>query len=232
MLTLYSACSDDRKPLSDVAETFAELKTKVSSLPHHMFSPAEIAVIEKLVSDRLDFIWSDAHALSNYLDPRYRGRQLFLLDADGEKDWSMKDAAEQYIKDYHPRIAAGNELVKYRAFMNRQSDRDSHWADDIGKGTTVHQWWESIDAEEFPGIRKLALRLFSLCASSSASERNFSTFSFIHNKLRNRLKEDTVEKLVHVFANCKELKSCGYTARDGDLEARADFADELTVELE
>jgi hAT family C-terminal dimerisation region len=40
-----------------------------------------------------------------------------------------------------------------------------------------------------------------LVASSAASERNFSTFGFIHSKIRNCLKGDAVQKLVYIKTN-------------------------------
>ena len=49
------------------------------------------------------------------------------------------------------------------------------------------------------------MKLFTLCASSAASERNFSSFSFIHTKLRNRLSDEKVVKSVYVYANRKNL---------------------------
>jgi hypothetical protein len=63
------------------------------------------------------------------------------------------------------------------------------------------------DNRKFLTLSRLAKTLFCLVPSSAASERNFSTFSFIHNKLRNRLKSDKVEKLVYVFDNSKSLSS-------------------------
>ncbi|EGZ16398.1 hypothetical protein PHYSODRAFT_506477 [Phytophthora sojae] len=43
--------------------------------------------------------------------------------------------------------------------------------------------------------------MFSLVASSAASERTFSTRSFIHNKLRNALSAPKIEKLLYIKAN-------------------------------
>ena len=37
--------------------------------------------------------------------------------------------------------------------------------------------------------------------STASSERNFSTFGFIHSKLRNQLSTETVRKLVFVKTN-------------------------------
>ena len=46
-----------------------------------------------------------------------------------------------------------------------------------------------------------ATRIFGLLTSSAASERNFSTMGFLHTKLRNRLSQTVVNKLVFVRTN-------------------------------
>ncbi|EGZ29366.1 hypothetical protein PHYSODRAFT_409002, partial [Phytophthora sojae] len=53
----------------------------------------------------------------------------------------------------------------------------------------------------WPTLRELALNVFSLVASRAASERTFSTRSFIHNKLRNALSAPKIEKLLYIKAN-------------------------------
>ena len=47
--------------------------------------------------------------------------------------------------------------------------------------------------------------MFSKSASSAASERNFSTFGFIHSKHRNCLTDESVEKLVFIKTNYNAL---------------------------
>jgi hypothetical protein len=44
-----------------------------------------------------------------------------------------------------------------------------------------------------------------MAASSAASERNFSTFGFIHSKLQNRLGPEKVKKLVYVKTNTLQM---------------------------
>ena len=39
-----------------------------------------------------------------------------------------------------------------------------------------------------------------------ASERNWSTYKFIHSKLRNRLVNDCAEKLVYIYWNIRILR--------------------------
>ena len=44
-------------------------------------------------------------------------------------------------------------------------------------------------------------------SSSSAAERNWSTYDFIHNKKRNRLTEDRARDLVYVHSNLRLLEN-------------------------
>ena len=62
------------------------------------------------------------------------------------------------------------------------------------------EWWLT-DGNDFPDLKKIAIKLFSMAASSAASERNFSTVGFVHSKLRNSLAPQTVEKLVFIKSN-------------------------------
>jgi hAT family C-terminal dimerisation region len=65
---------------------------------------------------------------------------------------------------------------------------------------TPLQYWLS-DGSEWPLQQKLGIKLFSLATSSAASERNFSTFGFIHSKMRNSLGPEKVKKLVYIKSN-------------------------------
>jgi hAT family C-terminal dimerisation region len=65
---------------------------------------------------------------------------------------------------------------------------------------TPLQYWLS-DGSEWSLLQKLAIKLFSLATSSAASECNFSTFGFIHSKMRNSLGPEKVKKLVYIKTN-------------------------------
>ena len=62
------------------------------------------------------------------------------------------------------------------------------------------QYWLT-DGADWPELQKIALKIFRLATSSAASERNFSTFGFIHYKLRNSLSTKSVGKLVYIKTN-------------------------------
>lgn len=54
-----------------------------------------------------------------------------------------------------------------------------------------------------PSLSSLAVRLLQIPASSATIERLFSQWSFVHNKVRNRLSFETSKKLIHVYYNLK-----------------------------
>ena len=54
-------------------------------------------------------------------------------------------------------------------------------------------------------LRPLAIKLLAQCASNSSSERNWSTYKYIHSTIRNRLLADRAEKLVYMYCNEKIL---------------------------
>ena len=65
-----------------------------------------------------------------------------------------------------------------------------------------------------------------MVASSAASERNFSAFAHIHTKLRNRLSDDVVEKLVYVRTNNMQLMKQDAKQRFGGVGQLTCFEDE------
>ena len=67
-------------------------------------------------------------------------------------------------------------------------------------------WWHLMKGR-YPVLSDVAIQVLSIPATSAASERNWSTFGFIHSKLRNRLHEKRVEKIVYMFWNLRILRS-------------------------
>ena len=64
------------------------------------------------------------------------------------------------------------------------------------------EWW-FMYGNHTPTLRNLAIKVLSQTASSSACERNWSTFSFIHTKHRNRLVYPRLQQLVFCYYNMK-----------------------------
>ena len=81
-----------------------------------------------------------------------------------------------------------------------------------------------------PTLRNLALKVIFQTASSSACERNWSTFALIHTKQRNRLAYPRLQQLVFCYYNMK-LKIRDMQA-ETDKVVEKDYLDLLDISAE
>ena len=65
-----------------------------------------------------------------------------------------------------------------------------------------HQWWSRVGKE---ALSKIAKRVLALTYSASLCECNWSMYSFVHNKSRNRLGTKKAEDLVYIYTNMRLL---------------------------
>jgi len=121
------------------------------------------------------------HSAGFVLDPEYR---LFLQHEN-----------EEVLSDFHSlieRVFRDDVQAKVKAVQQHTSYRAGHglfsrpMAEAAAKEMPVFRWWLAFGAH-VPELQKVAVRVLSQVTSSSASERNWSTFDFIHTKKRNRL---------------------------------------------
>ena len=91
------------------------------------------------------------------------------------------------------------------------------------------EWW-FMYGNQTPTLRKLAIKVLSQTASSTACERNWSTFALIHTKQRNRLAYSRLEQLVFCYYNMR-LKLRDMEA-ENDRVAEKDYLDLLDISAE
>ncbi|KAL0231738.1 hypothetical protein GEMRC1_011142 [Eukaryota sp. GEM-RC1] len=91
----------------------------------------------------------------------------------------------------------------------------------IGTKVSLSLWWNQ--------LKPLSALNFQR-GYSSASERNWSTFGFIHNKLRNDLTPEKANDLVYIRHNLRLLRKNsdikfrpGYYIDDADAEYSVEF---------
>ncbi|CAG8579805.1 8623_t:CDS:1, partial [Gigaspora margarita] len=76
-------------------------------------------------------------------------------------------------------------------------------------------WWEGNFKESSPELCKVASRILTIPSFSAAAERNWSNFSYIHDKKRSQLTLPRVLKLVYIYSNykltCLKLESSNIT---------------------
>ena len=68
-------------------------------------------------------------------------------------------------------------------------------------------WWKGNFSSVTPELTRFVVCILSIPTSSAASERNWSTFSYIHDRKRNKLTPEHVFKLVYIYFNYKLKKN-------------------------
>jgi hypothetical protein len=174
---------------------FLRLKQKIKELG---LSRAEFTAISASLKKRFDFVNGDAHGISFLLDTRFCGEWM-------DDDTRMR--VENFNSKWHsPERDARSWRCTAEARQGRQAE-------------------SSLVLERFawvPVPQAVAQVTFASVCSSAASERNSSTHKFLHSVVRNRLRNDKVEKLVHLFFNMK-------SEVDGELKMIAAFTDALDI---
>jgi hypothetical protein len=69
-------------------------------------------------------------------------------------------------------------------------------------------YWKLVGATDFLNLSKIAIDVCGIHCSSAASERIWSTYRFIHSRLRNRLTNDKIEKMIFIYENSSILDDC------------------------
>lgn len=192
----------DAVPCSDVYKAFLDLEDKMRKLSN--VDEEKKSYLAELVKKRFDFMYGDAHGVAYILDPRYLGNKMdrtlrkeiedFIFNFPTEDGTTSDARREQLAKEY--------TAFRIEALGEREENRYRYKM--IGQSKSVLEWWLA-DGTDWPLLRNLAVRVFSMAASSAASERNFSTFGFVHSKLRNRLCSEKVKKLVYIKTNAMQM---------------------------
>ena len=80
-----------------------------------------------------------------------------------------------------------------------------------------------------PELSHLAVRVFKTPANSVPSERSFSSHNLIHDKKRNRLQVDKVDKLVFIHKNMQVLEKGSLGWNSLSEEELVELEDDIVV---
>jgi hypothetical protein len=97
-------------------------------------------------------------------------------------------------------IKCRNELVGFISYFRNSGQAAKSKIVDKAK-----KYWLLYGLTKYPLLANIALKLYSAPISSASSERVWSIFSLAHSRIRNRLKNKKVEKLVYVYCNAALL---------------------------
>ena len=143
-----------------------------------------------------NFLYNPVILLAYQLDPKYRGELLNANQCDS--------IIEREILRLMPEDKKNEVLMEYSDYVGKFGG----FSDDHLWGViTSHpiNWWTLV-ARRYPILSAIARQVLSIPSTSAASEQNWSSFGFIHSKLRNRLDNSKVEKCVYLYWNMRVLK--------------------------
>ena len=152
--------------------------------------------LQELIINRWEYAFNSIYMIAYILDPQFLNEsKINEIESDCYKEFT------EFTKEkfgYEESVELFAELVKFR-------NKNSPYNNEIIWGTVnilnnPSLWWQSWPNSK---LQQLAIRIFSIPTSSAAAERNFSNFGFIHNKIRNRLKNERVKKLVYIYGNLR-----------------------------
>ncbi|KAF7142788.1 hypothetical protein RHSIM_Rhsim05G0096600 [Rhododendron simsii] len=103
------------------------------------------------------------------------------------------------LPDLNEQVEAINQISVFR---NKEDTLGTIVAQAAVQATNPAEWWihYGVFASQ---LQQVAVKVLSQTTSSSNCERNWSTFSLIHTKTRNRLKYQKLNKIVYVYYNMR-----------------------------
>lgn len=150
---------------------------------------------KKNVLDRWNYSMSDFYFAGYMIDPEFQSHS----SPDAEVGAAFERMCEKHELDLE---AVGVELTKYRG---AEGSFGSKLAKASAKSSSPLSWWQTYGKTSAPTLFKLAEIVLDQACTSSSIERVWSTYAFIHDKTRNRLKATRAEKLVKVHYNLRAL---------------------------
>lgn len=136
------------------------------------------------------------HGLSYLLTPRFVINGRFFTDKE-----EVASSIAKFVLDRGANSdVADAVLLEMSAYVNHIASLNGV-TKQLVEGMNATQYWNAFGKEKLPLLFEYAEIINSKVCSSAFSERVWSIFNFVHNKLRNRLAADKVDKLVFLYVN-------------------------------
>ena len=182
--------------------TMSNLKDHVYSLRGSpcFFPPVMATRMELRFDRRWDMMHTDLHYAAALLNPWVRTHKG--LQVIGEAKAALNRVFRQVGGQMG--IPFGDLMKEMIEFDEGRGPYSPEVTIDIrGLNLEPHQWWQRIGGGPLAVIAK---RILSQVCSASSCERNWSMYSFVHNKVRNRLGLEKSEALVYIYTNSRLLR--------------------------
>ena len=181
-------CQSDSSSLADATHLWIKLASN---------DLLQTVAVKSAVQRRKKQALTPEHLVAYTIHPKYQGQ---LLNGD------EMEIVNQWLMDKNPEFIS--TIIAYRAkSMPFPHSFFTESAIELHPVT----WWKGVKSAEIPSeFIDIATQLLSAPCSSAAIERIFSNFSYIHSKIRNRLKPDKASKLVFCYRMLRGSKDLDY----------------------
>ncbi|CAG8436717.1 10286_t:CDS:2 [Scutellospora calospora] len=155
--------------------------------------------ISNLITTRFEFIFHPALVFANLLDPNFHGKAL--------KPDDLTNIVIPYLNENYSSTTAAHLYGTIQKYIAKSDEFSNPLLWESIKYSNSISWWKSNFEHKYPLLVKLAVTLLSIPTLSASAERNWSQFRFIHSKLRTRLDNNKVKKLVAISQNLRIQKN-------------------------
>lgn len=145
--------------------------------------------------NRMNAYITNLHKFTYMIDPTNNGSLIGT-----EAEMVMLDWASSFVSSAHSIMDFKTDYIGFKAIKLNYGEQDKMAIKQAG----IRIYWMGIT--EFPRLKQVAVTLLSLPATSCASERNWSNFSFVLNPIRSNLAASRASKLVFVYSNQRKVE--------------------------
>lgn len=206
------------------------------SLVYHQFGELFVhfngnSIIQQKVKKRIDFLITESMGLSYMLTPKNAANGFYFSDGDDDDFTDIVGSARRMALKIDPEHTEkiNDEMIDFVSKMKTLPEKHKETV----LSMSAKNYWTLIGPRHFPALAKLAQTVSNMICSSATSERVWSTFKFIHSRLRNRLTNERINKLVFIYTNCillDDKDQADYISDEGAL-ITGDDCDESNITL-
>ncbi|KAL7606588.1 hypothetical protein Lser_V15G19453 [Lactuca serriola] len=209
---LIKFCDGEGPKMGEIYERMDNMMGKIKDIMQESTYASYYEQVEKIILTRWEKMSIPLHCLGFALNPRFYDRRYLQKMAPGgmhRKPPNLDKEVMQGVMESFNRFSENEEEgrllreqfitfhIKKGIYSIAETQTDALTMDPI-------DWWSTYGAET-PNLALLAKKVLSQPISSSSAERNWSTYSYIHNVKRNRLNEKRADKLVYIHSNIRLL---------------------------
>lgn len=150
---------------------------------------------QKLVKERWNYVACDPIRAAHLLNHKAAMESSYFPD----EEFTCLTALKRMATKFKGAAFAEQVTAEIQNFHHSMQTLTQEQKESLLSITSAG-YWNMFGKSKFPGLAQLSHYLFG-SASSAASERGWSTLKFVHNRLRNRLSNEKINKILFLMMN-------------------------------